>query len=85
LQFARYSFELALLNSIYSSAEGQAKKTGKAFKLYVPKTVPYAPPSSQGKPTCNYNPKGLPNVVALEPMHPDYSKLVFTVEFSESR
>jgi hypothetical protein len=57
LQFARYSFELMLLNSIYSNAEGQAKKTGKAFTLYVPKTVPYAPPSSQGKRTCNYNPK----------------------------
>ena len=85
LQFAKYTFELALLNTIYSNAEGLAKKTGKAFKLYVPKRVPYAPAGSSATTTCSYNPKSLPNVVELESTHPEYAKLVFTVEFSEAR
>jgi hypothetical protein len=84
LQFARYALEQSILyDRIYPTAEVFSKKTGKTFKLYVPKGVPYAPPSPPGKPPWGYNPKGLPNVVELDPTNPDYSKLVFSVEFSE--
>jgi hypothetical protein len=84
LQFARYGLEMSMIyDYMYSNAKAYSEQTGKPFRLYVPNSVPYAPASASGKPLLGYNPKGLPNVVELDPSHADYSRLVFTVEFSE--
>ncbi len=84
LQFARYNFEMFFIyNVMYPNAVEYSKKTGKGFRLYVPSKVPYAPPSSPGKPPWGYNPKKVPYIVELDPADPNFSKLVFTAEFSD--
>jgi hypothetical protein len=84
LQFARYSLEMFIIHEVlYSNVAAYSKKTGKTFKLFVPSQVPYAPATPADKPPWSYNPQKLSNVVELDPKAPDYSKRVFTVEFSE--
>jgi hypothetical protein len=68
---------------MYATAAAYSKRTGKPFKLYVPRKVPYAPPSSPGKQPWSYNPDKAPHIVELDPTNPNYSKLVFTAEFSD--
>jgi len=84
LQFARYSLEMSFIyQPMYSNAVAYSKKTGKGFRLYVPNKVPYAPPSSPGKQPWSYNPKKVPYIVELDRADPNFSKLVFTAEFTD--
>ncbi|MBW1861282.1 MAG: DUF362 domain-containing protein [Deltaproteobacteria bacterium] len=84
LQFARYRLEMFFIyDFMYVNAAAYSQKTGKEFKFYVPSKVPYAPPSPPGKPPWSYNPIKVPYIVELDPTDPNYSKLVFTIEFSD--
>jgi len=84
LQFSRYKVDMFVIhNAMYPVAAAYSKRTGKDFKFYVPSKVPYAPPSPPGKQPWSYNPKKVPNIIELDSTDPNYSKLVFTVEFSD--
>jgi hypothetical protein len=84
LQYARHKLDISTIHGgMYATAAAYSKRTGKPFKLYVPRKVPYAPPSPPGEQPWSYNPDKTPHIVELDPTDPNYSKLVFTADFGD--